>query len=324
MRYSYLFATLIIITAVILAVTSVWDDSAIVDEIPHIGSGYSYVKKQDMRLNPEHPPLAKDMAGLPLLFLNIDQTIFNSRQWLSNINDQWNFGRMVIYNSGVDADLITRLAKLPMLLFFILSAILIFHWGRKLYGKQAGIFALILFAFSPTILAHSRFVTTDMPALFGVLFATYFFLRYLKTPTKNNAFIASATFGIALLTKFSTFLLIPYLGALALLWGFIHGEGFKKRLQNSLVHGLRSVLIFVIGFVIIVWPVYGFHVQNYPPSRQYSDTKNILSSFGKRYLAEPVVWASDKPIIRAAAHYGLGLLMVVQRSAGGNTTYFLG
>jgi len=33
---------------------------------------------------------------------------------------------------------------------------------------------------------------------------------------------------------------------------------------------------------------------------------------------------ADKPVLRPYAHYALGLLMVMQRGAGGHTTYFLG
>ena len=39
-----LFAGLIIAVSVILAVLSVWDEPLIVDEVPHVGSGYSYLK----------------------------------------------------------------------------------------------------------------------------------------------------------------------------------------------------------------------------------------------------------------------------------------
>jgi hypothetical protein len=35
-------------------------------------------------------------------------------------------------------------------------------------------------------------------------------------------------------------------------------------------------------------------------------------------------WAADKPVVRAPGHYLLGLLMATQRTASGNTGYFLG
>ncbi len=88
----------IIGVATIIAIASVWNDSFIVDEIPHVGAGYSYVDKGDMRLNPEHPPLAKDLAGISLHFLNLnDGEVFISRFWNEDINGQWEFGRKLIF-----------------------------------------------------------------------------------------------------------------------------------------------------------------------------------------------------------------------------------
>ena len=44
--------------------------SATFDEPHHLAAGYSYLRWQDYRLNPEHPPLSKKLAALPLLALN--------------------------------------------------------------------------------------------------------------------------------------------------------------------------------------------------------------------------------------------------------------
>ncbi|GAH87822.1 unnamed protein product, partial [marine sediment metagenome] len=45
------------------------DDSATMDEVAHLPAGYSYLTQKDYRLNPEHPPLLKDLAAIPLLFI---------------------------------------------------------------------------------------------------------------------------------------------------------------------------------------------------------------------------------------------------------------
>lgn len=317
-RNRKIIAGVIITVSVVLAVTSAWNDSVIVDEVPHIGAGYSYLVKHDYRLNPEHPPLAKELAALPLLFLNLNQSAFQQKFWTDDVNGQWDFGRFLIFNSGNNADLIKHLVKLPMLIFFVLSVILIFKWSRKLYGDAGAYIALLIFSFSPTVIAHSRFVTTDMPALFGVLAATYFFLKYLDNPDRKNLIIASLIFGVALLLKFSTFLLVPYFLIAAFFWGLRKNFTFLVKMIS------RTILIFIIGFVVIVWPVYYLSSYKYPPQRQRADTVQNLLSFGNKNLANVIIWASDKPIIRAAGQYGLGLLMVNQRASGGNTTYFLG
>lgn len=316
----WLITILIISISLVLAITSFWNDSLIVDEIPHVGSGYGYVKALDYRLNPEHPPLAKALATIPLLFINLKQDAFQTKFWVQDINGQWDFGRFLIFQSNNDANLITKAVKLPVLIFFVLSAVLTALWTKNLYGRFAGLVALTLFAFSPTVMAHSRFVTTDVPALFGVLLATYFFIKYFETPKRKNLWLAGITFGIAILTKFSTFLLVPYFLVLAL----VSGLSGKNKILNIRYKILNTLLIFAIGFVLIVWPVYYLFTFNYPAERQVADTEFILDSFGNRTLAEINIWIADKPIIRALGEYMLGLLMVGQRAVGGNTTYFLG
>ncbi|MBI4120612.1 MAG: hypothetical protein HY454_04070, partial [Parcubacteria group bacterium] len=134
-------------------------------------------------------------------------------------------------------------------------------------------------------------------------------------PTPKSAFLSGLTLGIALLTKFSTVLLLPFFLILLLVYDLIH--------RRFRFHVSRFMLVLISAFFLVVWPVYYFQTYNYPPARQYQDTQFLLSSFGNRTLAEPVVWMADKPVIRALGQYLLGLLMVVQRSAGGNTTYFL-
>lgn len=319
----YKFTSFIIVTAaLVLAYSSIWNDSPIVDEIPHIGAGYSYIEKGDMRLNPEHPPLAKDLAGIALHFLNLKQTAFETKFWNEDINGQWNFGRNLIFNSGNDAIKITHAAKLSIFIFFILSAVIIYIWAKELFGPVAGLIALFLFSFSPTVMAHSRFVTTDVPALFGVLLSTYFFIKFLKKPNYKTLIIAGLAFGLAQLTKYSLFLLIPYFGLVALSYGWLNVE--KHKLRHAIHYGFLSAITMIIGYTAVVWPVYGLHTINYPPERQKSDTVYLLGSYGNRAIADRIIELSDKPYIRSAAQYGLGLLMVTQRSIGGNTTYFLG
>ncbi len=310
----------IIISAVILAIASVWNESPIVDEIPHIGAGYSYVVKGDYRLNPEHPPLLKDLAGLALLPLHLNQSVFQTQFWTKDINGQWDFGRNLIFNSDNNAINLVHAAKLPMLIFFVLSALIIYLWTKKLYGYSASILALFLFAFSPTVIAHSRFVTTDIPVLFGVLFATYFFINFLKHTSRKNFILAVLFFGVAQLTKFSAFLLVPFFGALAIFWALTQQDKLKFLAKYIFLAGA----VVAAGYIFVVWPVYALHTRSYPIERQKADTVYHLASYGNRLVADPVVWMSDKPYIRPLAQYGLGLLMVTQRSVGGNTAYFLG
>lgn len=318
-------AVIVVSVALLLAATSNIGDTLIVDEIPHIGSGYSYAATGDFRLNPEHPPLAKTMAGLAILPVTDGTGAFASTHWKDAINGQWNFGRLLIYNSGNDADLITLLARLPMLLFLILSAAVLWRWAATRYGDTAALIAVILLTFSPTVLAHTRYVTTDMAAAWGVLIATFFFIRYLKKPTRRSFILASLALGLGLLTKFSTVLLGPFFILLAILWTLTERHGnLRGSLKPMLRWVGRTILVGTASFVFVVWPVYWAHTHNYPVERQVRDTFDITADDGFTPGVVVVNWLADKPILRAAGHYGLGVMMVAQRNAGGNTVYWMG
>ncbi|MEK7525409.1 MAG: glycosyltransferase family 39 protein [Patescibacteria group bacterium] len=314
-------AGVIIAGAVMLAVGSGWNEPLLVDEVPHIGAGYSYLTSRDMRFNPEHPPLVKDLAAFPLTFLNFDgksslESIF---QRDDVTNSQWDFGRRLIYNSGVNPELATRLARVPMLLFFIASAVLLFLWARRLYGPAAAITGLILLAFSPTVLAHSKLITTDGPAMLGVLLAGYAFVNYLRQENKKTYWFTVGALGLALLLKFSTLLLLPAF----LITGFIFGW-FKDGLNAGVKSAGKITLLILSGLVLVVWPVYIIHTSGYPPERQRKDTEYLMQWLPQRNIANAIIWASDKPLIRAAGQYALGAVRVIQRSSGPTTIFYLG
>src|SRR5438552_2955458 len=56
---------------VALAVGNMVTSSPTSDETSHLVAGYSYLITHDYRLNPEHPPLLKKLAALPLLTMRI-------------------------------------------------------------------------------------------------------------------------------------------------------------------------------------------------------------------------------------------------------------
>src|SRR5256885_15067081 len=58
---------LLLLTMGLLAGGAAWRESVTVGEVAHTGAGVSYLQKLDMRMNEEHPPLAKVLAAVPLV-----------------------------------------------------------------------------------------------------------------------------------------------------------------------------------------------------------------------------------------------------------------
>jgi len=321
-RFTYLTAGILLFMVFLFCVFSMKDDSVTMDEVAHLPAGYSYLTQKDMRLNPEHPPLMKDLAAIPLLFIknlpagrqgiNFPKDI---KSWQEDVNGQWDFGFNFLYQSGNPVDKMIFWGRIPMILILILLGFYIFKWTKELFGQKTALLALFLFSFSPTFLAHGRLVTTDVGAATGVFIASYYFLKALKNPSKRNIIFAGIAFGLAELCKFSVILLLPFFGLLALIWWLVKLGNFKQTLKIL-------VLVFVIGFLLI-WPIYQYHVLNEPPERQVRDAGVFLSAYPD-LIKKPILFAADKPILRPYAQYLTGLFMVFHRAAFGNTTYFLG
>lgn len=320
-------------------------DSAIMDELAHIPAGYGYIHNLDYRLNPEHPPLIKSLAMLPVLFLAPNFPT-QSDAWRNQVNAQWDMGAQFLYESHNDANGIIGTARIFPMLITLLVIFFIYLLARGLMGNWWALLPAILFAFSPTALAQGHYVTTDVGAAFGIIFATYFFLKFVESPSTKHLWFAGLSFGVAQVTKFSAPFLVPLFIFLAFtLWlrnVILERSTMEssRRVKTFLTRGLRwiwrLILIFAIGYIFIVYPIYFLFTVNYPAAKQVSDTQFILTSFangpppagahcaGLRCLADLDIWMAKNPVLRPAAEYMLGILMVLQRSAGGNTIYFMG
>jgi len=315
-------AIFFLIIMFLLCVFSIKDDSFTFDETAHIAAGYSYLTQKDMRLNPEHPPLIKDIAALPLLFLNLNFPK-NHPSWTQNENPQWwfqfDFANQFLYKSGNNPDKILFWGRIPMILVLIFLGWFLFFWTKKLFNNKTAILTLFLFSFSPTLLAHGRLITTDVGAALGVVLSTYFWLKFLENPSRKNIILTGIIFGISMLFKFSLLLLIPFFGFITLVYAVLKG---KKYILKYL---LSAIFIGLIGLIFIILPVYQYHILNYPHQHQIRDTQFLLDTSSlPHFLITINKWLSTQPIFRSFSQYLLGILLVLNRGATGNTTYFLG
>lgn len=322
-KLAYLAAGLILLAMFILSVFSIKNDTLTFDEVAHIGAGYSYLTQHDYRMNPEHPPLIKDLAAIPLLFLHLnfpkDDTTWTQASpaiWWQ----QFDFGHKLIYDSQNNPDQILFWSRIPMILVMLLLGFFLFYWARKKWKNTAGLIALLLF-FSPTFLAHGRLVTTDIGAALGATMATFFWLNFLKNPTKKSVFLAGIFFGIAMVLKFSLVLLIPFFVIITLVAVYLKTNKLKDYIKYS---GL-ALLAGLIGLFVIIWPVYEFHIANYPLAKQIQDTTDFLNTTALPKIVKNMDVSLEKnPITRPFGEYLLGLLTATNRVTSGNTTYFMG
>lgn len=372
-------AIFILAVMFVLMLSSVWNESGTMDELAHIPAGFGYVTELDYRLNPEHPPLFKVLSSLVAQIAVRPYFPTDTPYWQIEPNGQWAQGGRFLYDSGNDPDAIIFWSRVPIILLSVLLGWLIFAWVKGGFGMATAYMSLALYALSPTILAHSRYVTTDIGAALGFFIGVISFIKFLEVPSWRNVALAGLALGAAQLLKFSLILLLPIYGImlLAFVWSRPNLH-FHERIKDfGHIFG-KTIVIGFIG-VLLISLIYAVFTLNYPaqspktdgsfwtrqeltdlmrfpepdrtetikqiPLSQMRDTVYLLSSFagGPDYeeitcgLSEPVkisrrircaaeftIRTTEWPILRPLGEYLLGLLMVIQRSAGGNTAYFLG
>ncbi|MBI3934317.1 MAG: glycosyltransferase family 39 protein [Acidobacteria bacterium] len=316
-------ASLLVLMAVLMLL-SAWDDSATTDDVVSIGAGYSYLRKQEYRFEPQNPPLIKDFAALPLLWMNLHEP-WDHKSWAGTVDEQDPdvFGRQLLYHSGNDADAITRAARMPMILFALAFGSVLFWWTQQQFGDGVALLTLFLYAFSPTFLAHGRMMATDLGATAGFFIALTSFLRFLKHPSAGNVLLAGLAMGFAFLTKFSTIALLPITLILAAVWALVQ-ETEIGWFRNSLLYMTRTAGVIAIAYLVI-YPVYLFHIWNFEPAQQVASAIFHRNLYGMQGTAKDIViWASDKSVLRPWAEYFLGLLVALKASRWGQPLFFLG
>ena len=213
------------------------------DETSHLPAGYTYIKTGDMRLNPQHPPLIKLLAALPLLPLN-PRLNLQDPNWLSDPPNEWEFGEEFLHSNDVDRLLFA--GRLPIVMLSLLLGFFVYRWASELFGAGAGLLALFLYVLSPNILAHSRIVTMDLGlSCFSVLFL-YNLWRWTRDRKHSSLAWSGLCLGLALATKFSAVILLPV--ALILILATID----RKKKDAA------GFVIMVAVAAVVVWAIYLF------------------------------------------------------------------
>jgi len=296
----------------LLTITSFKRENPTVDEPVHLLSGYSILKWGDYRANPEHPPLAKTWAALPLLFLNINQGQPPAPYWDLIPTD----GTLALHtvNAAVqlffvenDGDTVFFYAKLMMVAVGIVLGLFVFRWSKELFGLSGAIAALGFYTLDPNILAHSSLVHTDIPFTAQFFIGSYFFWRALQRLEYADISLAALCLGLAVITKWAytvmlftwVVLVIGRIYSSAPLVGSVLGTtDIQSRWKKT------GILVGLLGGMIMtayvfIWIAYGFRYAaipgggtQLPMEQQLANAHFIrpLVEFLTRYHVFPEAW----------------------------------
>ena len=221
------------------------------DEVTHLPSGYSYWKTSQITLNPQHPPLVKLLASLPLLFMDLkfDRQDPNLSGPLKN---EWTFGRNFLFSNDVGRLLLW--GRLSVMLMSVLLGFYIFRWASEMFSQKAGLLALFIYAFTPNIIAHAQFVTTDLALASFSFISLYYLWKSFRTKFRKYLIYSGLFMGLALSSKFSAvFMLMP---ATFLL--IIHSWRGPSRSNFSIRQCVYALFVWAAPVFIVIYSVYFF------------------------------------------------------------------
>jgi hypothetical protein len=238
------------------------------DEEDHLFAGYMSLKAHDYGLNPEHPPLAKMVAALPLLPLKLKLAPMQGRYF----KDEAYFGgrEMLFRNGSYSADTLLFRARMAISVFMLALAVMVFFAGAEMFGVGAGLIAMALVVFEPSMLTNGKYVTTDAASACMFFATVYAFYRYVKAPGFARGAMVGVAAGLALAAKHSAIFLLPILIVLALgevvmrWWAVRHIPREKKLVPGQALRLAGAMVGMIALAVFVLWGVYGFHYAMAP------------------------------------------------------------
>jgi len=141
------------------------------------------------------------------------------------------------------------LALIPVIFYFL---------GKKLHSRAAGVIVALFFIFrelttllisSNTRVSNTKTLLVDLPTLMLLILACLFALRWLEQKDWKNAFLAGGTFGLLLLLRTQSLLILPFILLAALLT-----LGWKKKS----FYLLSSFFFLALFITIAPWLIHNY------------------------------------------------------------------
>lgn len=236
------------------------------DEADHILAGYRYWMCSDFSANPEHPPLVKLVATVPLLWMKVESPAPLCGYPDPSTDRDFADGRDFLYSNNAESILFRT--RLFACFFTIFLAVLVFWSAHSMFGAGAGLIALTIFTFEPNIVAHGFLVTTDMGlacCLYGAVFAFYL---YLKARSIRRLALAGVLAGATVAAKHSGVLILPILLAIAVadlrLCPKPTSSDKRATLTKRLPRMLEEFACIGLMAYVTLWAIYAFRFSARP------------------------------------------------------------
>jgi hypothetical protein len=227
-----------------------------IDEPVHLACGLEWWVEHKYTFELQHPPLARIaaafgpwMLGAP--YLNKEDTAVRNPA--------------ILYESASYSRTLAsaRAGELP---FFILAAVIVWLWARRLHGNLAAILAVLFFTTLPSVLAHAGLATTDMAISATLPAAVYAFLLWLDNPGRKQSILFGAALAAGLLSKFTFVVFFPVCAGVVLL---IRVLLIRFEIPKDLGRRARSLLLALGVACFLIWSVFLLQSKPFPLAGVY-------------------------------------------------------
>ena len=227
--------------------------SSTFDEPVHLAAGYAALAYGDHRLDPSHPPFMRMWTAVPLLLIpgvGPDLAPIDRTPPLTWLQQSYGFSHRFLYLEN-DADRLLYAARFMVVIWGVVLGILVFAWAREWLGLIPAIFALTFYTLEPNLAAHASLVTTDFGVTCFIFGAIYFLWRASRRMTTMNVAGLLTFASLAVVTKFSAFVLGPIIVCLL---GIAVGRGATMTFRRACV----LVVLIAASTYVGIWAIYGF------------------------------------------------------------------
>lgn len=242
--YRILFPVLFLIFFIAQCAWFLRTQSLTYDEPVHIAEGLDAWRNGRFQQYNDHPPLARLWCALPLL----------DKKWQIEVQALPHGFR--IDRIAPDPVSLAWRARAMNIVLGVMLGVLLWSSAARFFSVAAANFALALFAFSPSLIAHFSLATTDGAATL-LIFATAWQVVLWRHDTGwKSVLLSGLVFGLLLLAKFST---VPMF-IMALGWTLVL-TGKQVSLRPRSWNWAKTTAVLTVA-TVIVWAGYFFHVSH--------------------------------------------------------------
>jgi hypothetical protein len=195
-QLSLFFCLLVICIHSLLLIKNAKSNFPNVDELAHLPAGVSHWRFEKFDLYRVNPPLVRIFATVPLVER---RQSFEWHRYSEKVGKRPEFtiatASLRKYRTSLQGDFV--LPRLLSLSFSFFSLGILAVWIKG----PSRILLVVLWCFSPNILAHAPTVVPDIGSVATGLLAWFLTASYVRRPSFANASLVGVAIGVALLTK---------------------------------------------------------------------------------------------------------------------------